>query len=216
MKLEENLSLERCPYCSVNKPNLPQHWHIDTTNHSGRNTRHWKAYICKNCGGVVTASAKDNNGDVSAIYPDRVIETFDYDYLEGDVEKDLKEALSCYSHGDYNAFAAMSRRTIQSIAKDLGAKGKAKVKKQVNELKAILEIEEETFRTIEEIIIAGHDGAHPYLPKLSPERAAILLELLKDVVYQLYVRKKKIKQSAELREKAIEEKKKADSAEQKQ
>ncbi len=208
MKLEENLSLERCPYCSIDKPNLPRHWNIETKNHSGKNTRYWKAYICRNCGGVVIASAFGNDQDVYEVYPDRVIETFDYDYLEGDVAEDLKEALSCYSHGNYNAFAAMSRRTIQSIAKDLGADGKAKVLKQVNELKTILEIEEEIFKTIEEIIIAGHDGVHPYLPKLSPERADILLELLKDVVYQLYVRKKKIEQSAELRKKTIEEKKK--------
>lgn len=216
MKLEENLSLERCPYCSIYRPNLPRVWQFETENHSGKNLRRWRAYKCGGCGGIVIASASDLGKNILEMFPERVMETFDFDYLRGDVLEDLKEALSCYSRGDYNAFAAMSRRTIQSIAKDLGADGKAKVLKQVNELKTIIEIEEETFKTIEEIIIAGHDGAHPYLPKLSPERAAILLELLKDVVYQLYVRKKKVEQSAELRKKAIEENKKADSAEQNQ
>jgi uncharacterized protein (UPF0297 family) len=140
-----------------------------------------------------------------------VIETFDYDYLESDVAEDLKEAFSCYSHGNYNAFASMSRRTVQSIAKDLGAKGKSKVKKQVNDLKSILNIEDDTFNIINQIIISGHDGAHPYLPKLSPERASILLELLRDIVYQLYIRKKKIEESVMLRKKAIEDSQKSEN-----
>ena len=33
-----------------------------------------------------------------------------------------------------------------------------------------------------------HDGVHPHLPKLSEERAAVLLELTRDALYQLFVR----------------------------
>ena len=52
-------------------------------------------------------------------------------------------------------------------------------------------------------MLAGHDGAHPHLPKLSAERAAVLLELIKDALYQLFVRKAKIEESARLRSEAV-------------
>jgi hypothetical protein len=58
------------------------------------------------------------------------------------------------------------------------------------------QIDDETFEVLKTIVIAGHDGAHPHLPALTPERAEILLELMKDVLYQLFVRKSKIQEAA--------------------
>ena len=69
------------------------------------------------------------------------------------------------------------------------------------------EIDEETFELLKAIVLAGHDGAHPHLPALSAERAEVLLELMKDVLYQLFVRKKKIQEAAEKRKEAIEARK---------
>jgi len=60
-------------------------------------------------------------------------------------------------------------------------------------------IDEEAFDQLKQIMLTGHDGAHPHLPKLSPERAGVLLELMKDVLYQLFVRQAKIREAAELR-----------------
>ncbi|MBL0737676.1 DUF4145 domain-containing protein [Flavobacterium sp. GN10] len=135
------------------------------------------------------------------------MEDFEYEYLEGAVKNDLKEALLCYSLKAYNAFAAMCRRTIQSSATQLGTKGKDKVQKQLEDLKEMADIDDETFDVLKQIIIDGHDGAHPHLPTLSKARAEILLELIKDVVYQLFVRKAKLAKAAELRSKQISESK---------
>ena len=99
----------------------------------------------------------------------------------------------------------MCRRCVQSISSELGAKGSSKVQNQLKEMKEMAEIEAETFTILEQIIIAGHDGAHPHLPELSPDRAKILLELMKDVLYQIFVRKAKIQESVELRKKQIEQ-----------
>jgi len=68
------------------------------------------------------------------------------------------------------------------------------------------EIDDETLSLLKQIIIEGHDGAHPHLPDLNQDRASILLELMKDVLYQLYVRKGKLQKAIELRKKAIEQK----------
>ena len=62
---------------------------------------------------------------------------------------------------------------------------------------------DETFDLLKQIIISGHDGAHPHLPKLSAERAADLLELMKDVLYQVYMRKSKIQEAIKLRNQSI-------------
>jgi hypothetical protein len=131
------------------------------------------------------------------------MEGFEYDFLTGSVKDDLREALLCYSIGAYNAFAAMCRRTIQSTASELGVKGKDKVQRQITELKDMAEIDDDTFTLLKQIMIDGHDGSHPHLPSLSRERAAILLELIKDVVYQLFVRKAKVAKAAELRQQQI-------------
>jgi len=69
------------------------------------------------------------------------------------------------------------------------------------------QVDSETFETLKSIIIAGHDGAHPHLPELSPDRAQILLELMKDVIYQLFVRRGKIEEASAIRKKAITQKK---------
>ena len=138
-------------------------------------------------------------------------ETFDFSYLEEKVADDFREALTCYTNLCLNAFAAMCRRTVQSVCSDLGADGKDKVLNQLKDLKEMAEIDNETFTVLKQIIIDGHDGAHPHLPILSKDRASILLELIKDVLYQLYVRKGKLQKAMQLRKEAVRQKKEANS-----
>ncbi len=207
MKLEHNLNIKRCPYCGVDKPLMVAQWDSRTTNHSDKNLRSWKIYKCQNCGGLLVATAPNTGDIITEYHPSSQMETFEFEHLTGDVKDDFEEALKCYSFNCFNAFASMCRRTVQSIAENLGAKGKDKVIKQINDLKGMIDIDDETFNTLEQIIIAGHDGTHPHLPKLSAERGAVLLELMKDVIYQLYVRKKKIEKAVELRKEAIEKSK---------
>jgi len=135
---------------------------------------------------------------------ERPAETFEFTYLEREVEENFREALTCYSHLCFNAFASICRRTVQNVCADLGAKGKDKVLAQLQDLKDMAEIDDETFGLLKQVIIEGHDGAHPHLPKLNSNRAAVLLELMKDVLYQLYVRKGKLQEAMALRKHAID------------
>lgn len=138
---------------------------------------------------------------------ERAQETFDFKYLPPEVEQDFRETLTCYSAGCFNAFAAMCRRCVQSSSSNLGAKGKDKVLAQLQDLKDTAQIDDETFGLLKQIVIDGHDGSHPHLPALSAERAAVLLELMKDVLYQLYVRRGKLQEAMALRATAIKAKK---------
>lgn len=137
---------------------------------------------------------------------ERPSETFEYQYLPTLVAEDFKEALTCYSNSCYNAFAAMCRRCLQSAFTELGATGKDKVLQQLKEMQETTSLDDDTFAMLQQIVVSGHDGAHPHLPKLSPERAAILLELMKDVLYQLFIRKSKIQEAIALRKQDIQNK----------
>jgi hypothetical protein len=101
----------------------------------------------------------------------------------------------------------MCRRTVQSACANLGAAGTDKVLNQLRDLKAMGQVDDGSFDILKQIILDGHDAAHPHLPNLNPERAAVLLVLMKDVLYQLYVRREKINEAMSLRKAAITRKK---------
>lgn len=67
--LETYLLIPRCPFCSVSHPNLQRQSAFFTNNSSGTNGRHWGVYICKSCGGVVTAWSRSQHGSVEMIHP---------------------------------------------------------------------------------------------------------------------------------------------------
>jgi hypothetical protein len=67
------------------------------------------------------------------------------------------------------------------------------------------QIDDDTYTLLKQIVIDGHDGAHPYLPSLDEQRAQLLLELMKDVLYQLFVRKAKLEKAMLLRRTAIDQ-----------
>jgi hypothetical protein len=140
---------------------------------------------------------------------ERPQETYEFSYLPPQVASDFREALTSYSNSCFNAFAAMCRRTLQSGCSAIGAEGKDKVLRQIEDLRELTHIDDETFEVLKAIVIAGHDGAHPHLPALTPERAEILLELMKDVLYQLFVRKAKIQEAARARTTSIQQAKKS-------
>ncbi len=64
-------------------------------------------------------------------------------------------------------------------------------------------IDDSEFEACYQIIVGGHDGAHPYLPSVSAERAGVLLDLMKDVLNEVYVRKARIQESVRMRRQQI-------------
>jgi hypothetical protein len=86
----------------------------------------------------------------------------------------------------------------------LGAEGSTKIQIQIREMADLTGLDEDTKNIAMKIMIAGHDGSHPHLPDVSAERAAVLLSLVKDLVYQLFTRTGNIRESAKLRKATIE------------
>ena len=67
--LQQNLNIDRCPHCSVNKPLFLKLHKVDTHNHASQNKRTWCMYKCNNCGGVVIAAASAFGQKATEIYP---------------------------------------------------------------------------------------------------------------------------------------------------
>ncbi len=80
--LRQQLDLDRCPHCSVDRPNLSVLWQTETTDFTGGIRRFWRSYRCHRCGGLITAAAVvgwdqtvtemyPGTTDVDSMIPDR-------------------------------------------------------------------------------------------------------------------------------------------------
>jgi hypothetical protein len=130
---------------------------------------------------------------------ERAREKFNFTYLPEESEKLFREALACYSGGQFNAFASMCRRTTQTVVRDLGENGRLRVFNQLAEARELAEIDAETFATVKKVMFGSDSDAWPSTPDIGAYEAAVLLELVKDVLYEAYVRKGKLQQSMMMR-----------------
>lgn len=137
----------------------------------------------------------------------RVQEPFDFEHVPHEVKKEIEEGLDCLSVRAYNGFAAMCRRAMQALCTNLGADSTSKVEKQIGDVVILAGLDEETHNLMRQAMLSGHDGSHPHLPEVDIGRAIILLQLLRDLTYQLYTRPGKIKEADTLRQNAIAKKK---------
>lgn len=129
----------------------------------------------------------------------RVREAFGFAHVPAPVRAAVEEALDCFSVRAYNGFAAMCRRAIQASCDTLGAAGSTRVEAQINELRELAALDDETFAAVRQIMLGGHDGAHPQLPPVDEGRAELLLRLLRDAMHQLFTRPGLIREAAAAR-----------------
>ena len=76
---------------------------------------------------------------------ERARENFPLTYLPEEAEGLFKEALNCYAAGCFNAFGAMSRRTAQSLFRELGERGKLELFDTLQEIRSLAELDDDTF-----------------------------------------------------------------------
>jgi len=74
MQLSNQLELNKCPHCGIDKPlfNVVA-GPFSTEKHSGGNQRCWEAYNCRTCGGAILAAilGAGPDGDVTEMYPNK-------------------------------------------------------------------------------------------------------------------------------------------------
>jgi hypothetical protein len=205
----DGLSLE-CPYCGVfahmRQQSAPSASQLleDTPKHVG------VVYQCDACRAPVFLrfAVKEYREDEVELYQnfvelERPKERFSYSYLPDETQTLFREALACYSGGNFNAFASMSRRAALSAFHALGEGGKLRAFEEVMEAQDIAGIDDRTFLPIKSILFEGGDEED--LPLLDRVQAGILLETMKDMLYQLFVRRGKLTRAIKVRQFFVEE-----------
>tara|TARA_R110000782_G_scaffold12910_5_gene38190 strand:- start:419 stop:1018 length:600 start_codon:yes stop_codon:yes gene_type:complete len=128
---------------------------------------------------------------------ERPKEKFAFSYLPKHTEVMFREALSCYSHNNFNAFTSMCRRAARSAFQALGEGGKLRAFEEVMTAQDIAGIDDDTFAPIKAVLFGG--GQEEELPMLNRAQAGILLEVMKDMFYQCFVRHGKLTRAIKVR-----------------
>ncbi len=126
---------------------------------------------------------------------ERARERFQYAYLPDTVEQLLRETLDCYSLGALNAFATMCRRTTQTALRTLDGAAKSRWQDTLQEVLRVCDVDSVTTDTVAAVLF-GDDGEPPLV---TPDEAAVLVEVLKDLFYQNYVRTAKLRAAMRVR-----------------
>ena len=126
---------------------------------------------------------------------ERPREKFAYQYLPSEVEYVFREALESYGAGLCNAFASMCRRTVSAALTAAGPNARLRWYDLYKDVVRVGDIDADTADVLENVLFGG--GHEP--PPVTPEQAAVLIEVIKDIVYQCYVRTAKLRAAMQMR-----------------
>ena len=136
---------------------------------------------------------------------ERARERFSFAYIPEEIELLFREALACFSQGAFNAFASMCRRAAQAMFADLGEAGKLRLFDELNEVRELASVAPDIFAKMRNILFGAEFDTRASLPLLDGYEAGIMLEVVKDLLYEAYVRKGKLQQAIMVRRFFLEE-----------
>jgi len=201
--IEERIGLE-CPYCGVYAHMSPQSVPDPAALLRDKPKHVGVVYKCDACDAPVflrftVREYSENRVELyrNFIELERPKERFAFSYLPKHTEVLFREALNCYSSNNFNAFASMCRRSAASAFDALGDGGKLRAFEEIMVAQDIAGIDDDTFAPIKEVIFGA--GTHEDLPLLNRAQAGILLEILKDMFYQCFVRRGKLTRAIKVR-----------------
>jgi len=129
----------------------------------------------------------------------RSTESFQLNYLPALVATSFGEALACYKRGLIHAYASMCRQTMQAVFADLGEDDSFKIYAQVDEIADLANIDDQMRRAIRNILF-DTDGINITNPQgIDRETSVVLLETMKDVLHQAYIRRALLRQKLKMR-----------------
>lgn len=202
--LEERMGLE-CPHCGVYAHMSPQSvpdaaaLMRDKPKHVGI------VYQCDACHAPVflrftVREYTENRVELlrNFVELERPKERFAFSYLPKTTEILFREALACYSGNNFNAFASMCRRAASTSFLALGEGGKLRAFEEVMVAQDIAGIDDDSFAPIKAVLFGT--AQEEDLPLLNRAQAGILLEVLKDMFYQCFVRHGKLTRAIKVRQ----------------
>jgi len=203
----EMLSRE-CPHCGANAQLIPVATPSFEAIHSARPRQVGIAFRCAACNEPRFCRAAVRSIDTVRIElsaniteVERPSHRFPFRYLPSAVERLFREALQCHTAGCINAFASMCRRTVQTAVTGLGSSARLEWFELFKEVVRIAEIDEDTAQVLETVLFTTDAP----VPEIDADHAAILIETIKDMAYQHYVRTAKLRAAMKMRRYFAEE-----------
>jgi hypothetical protein len=204
-ELDSSLALT-CPHCGVFAHLTPSAAPNFADLTASRAKQVGVVFRCDACGAPVflrfpVRSLSSDRIELSSQFEEveRPKETFSFTHLPPEVETLFSETLQCYSHGIFNAFATMCRRTMQATFAHLGEPGKLRVFDELNNVRDLAEIDINHFTTVKRVLFGTDSDPAPTLPLIDEEQAGLLVEVVKDLLYQTYVRRARLQQALLMR-----------------
>jgi hypothetical protein len=199
-KQAETLSRE-CPHCGAHAQLLPVATPSYEALMNARPRHVGIAYRCAACNEprFVRATVRTFEADrvelsANLLEIERPKERFQFSYLPDDVETLFREALDCYTAGCHNAFASMCRRAFEAAVAADGAAGQ-RLRELCRDVAQIADLSAATQHTIESVLFAASGPP----PQIGADQAAVLIEVVKDMLYQHYVRVSKLRAAMKVR-----------------
>ena len=210
-ELEDQIGLE-CPYCGLYAHMSPQSVPDAASLLRDKPKNVGLVYQCDACHAPVflrfaVREYSDKRVELlrNFVELERPKERFAFSYLPKQTEIMFREALTCYSSNSFNAFASMCRRAARHTFAELGEGGKLRAFDEVLAAQSIAGIDDETFGPIKSILFGT--GEQDDLPLLNRAEAGMLLEILKDMFYQCFVRRGKLTRAIKVRQFFVSEEK---------
>jgi hypothetical protein len=136
---------------------------------------------------------------------ERTREKFNFTYLPEDTEQLVKEAFACFTAGCHNAFASMCRRVAQNTFADLGADARLELYDELTNVRRLAELDDASYDLVRKVLFDFDEPGRGNLPVVDAFHAGVLLEVLKDLLYQAYVRRGRLQQAMMVRRYFAEE-----------
>jgi hypothetical protein len=146
---------------------------------------------------AATRAFEDGHVELAAnlVEVERARERFQYGYLTQDIERLLREAFNCYTAGCHTAFALLSRQAVAAALAGNDGNTRRRWHELLRDVLQMAEVDDETARAIEAAVF----GDPRTLPVIGADEAAVLIEAMKDLFYQAYVRTAKLKAAMKMR-----------------
>jgi hypothetical protein len=196
---QDAATVRECPHCGAHAQLIP----VATPSYGAIASRRPRqvplGFYCSACGAPRFARANvraidEERVELSAalVEVERAKEHFPVTYLPEEMRGIFEEALACYVADIPNAFASMCRRTLE-IAASANVDTHA-YRAAFDDIVRIGEIDGATADTLKQLLF--EDG---YLPTIDAGRSAVLIEVMRDILYQCHVRAAKFHAAMKMR-----------------
>jgi hypothetical protein len=191
-----------CPHCGAHAQLIPLATPTFATLMQARPRHVGLVFSCAACGEprfarAATRAFEADRVELSANLNEveRARERFQYGYLSADIERSLREAFDCYTAGSYIAFALLSRHAVDAALAGADDAMRRRWHDLLRDVLKIAEVGGDTARAIEAAVF----GDPRTLPAIGADEAAVLIEAIKDLFYQAYVRTAKLQAAMKMR-----------------